>query len=405
MYALVDCNNFYVSCEQVFNPRLRNKPVVVLSSNDGCVISRSKEAKQIGIPMGVPAFQCEKLFKQYGVILLSSNFSLYGDMSERVMQTLSTFDIPVSIYSIDEAFLKFPHLVSQLDGQRIREKVLQWTGISTCVGIGPTKTLAKVANGLAKKTSSSNGVYMLSENLDPLDQLAIDEVWGIGRQTSVFLKGQGIFYARQLADQSDTWVKTHLSVTGLRTAMELRGVPCIPFEEERSAKKGITTSRSFGQSTANYQDISEAVATFIAIAAQKLRKQACVTSFLTISLVTKNFQRSSAYVHLDHPTAETALFIEQGLKALKTLYKQDVLYRKAGVTLYDLYPATAIQPDMFASKIKPSIMPTMDAINAKKGPHTLFFGAEGIKARWKPLADKKSQSFTTKWTDLLKVKV
>ncbi len=275
--ALVDCNNFFVSCERVFNPKLRNVPVVVLSNNDGCIIARSSEAKALGIPMGAPFFQWKEFLERHQVYVFSSNFTFYGDMSHRVMQTLSLLNPDMEIYSIDEAFLFLKTTGDPVEFcHQIRDAVLQWTGIPISIGIAPTKTLAKIANKDAKKNHSLKGVSLL---VDPvaieqrLKILPVEEIWGVGRRLSIRLAKQGIYSAYELKEQQDSYLRSLLSVTGLRTAWELRGIPCFSLEEQPSSKKSIMTSRSFGFHVETIETLEEAVSSFTSRGAEKLREE------------------------------------------------------------------------------------------------------------------------------------
>lgn len=405
MYALVDCNNFYASCEQVFNPKLRNKPVVILSNNDGCIIARSKEAKALGIPMGAPVFQWKEALDQYEVVRLSANFTLYGDMSERVMSTLHSFHYPLHIYSIDEAFLDVSEC-SNLEGlgKSLRARVLQWTGILTSIGFGSTKTLAKLANDLAKKDSHGDGVRVLENPKTILTQTPIENIWGIGSKLSKSLKAQGVYTAAQLIEKSDAWIKSQYAVTGLRTAMELRGISCLSFEELPAAKKGITSSRSFGTALSSLKDIKEALATFVSRCSEKLRAQSSLAGFLSVYLVTKDFHSSSAYMRLPLPTSDNIELIKYANSVLEEIFKSGIFYRKVGVTLSDLVPSSSQQFDLFSSQKRPNVGHLIDSINQKNRKKAIFLASEGINPRWKPHRDHLSPCYTTKWEDLLKVK-
>ena len=272
--ALVDCNSFYVSCERLFNPKLRNKPVVVLSNNDGCIISRSVEAKALGIKMGEPYFKAKNIIMKNNIQVFSSNYSLYGDLSRRVMRTLKRFNSEIEIYSIDEAFLdltNFPDNEIEDVGKEIRNVVLQWTGIPTSIGIAKTKTLSKVANHIAKKKQSGVVSLIGLENIDPiLEKVEINDVWGVGRQLTKFYHKNGIYNAKQLKNKSNTWIKKSSNVLSSRTAMELRGISCINLETKSSKRKSCVVSRSFGKRVENFQELKEAVASYSLNASEKL---------------------------------------------------------------------------------------------------------------------------------------
>ena len=284
--ALIDCNSFYVSCERLFNPKIRRKPVVVLSNNDGCIISRSNEAKALGIKMGEPYFKAKDIIVKNKVEVFSSNYSLYGDLSRRVMITLKRFNTEIEVYSIDEAFIdlsNFPDSDVEKVGREIRETVLQWTGIPTSIGIAKTKTLSKIANHIAKKKQSGVTSLIGIDNLDPiLEKIEINDVWGVGRQLTKFYHKNGIYNAKQLKKKSNTWIKKNSNVLGSRTAMELRGVPCIDIETTQSKRKSCVVSRSFGQRIEKYQELKEAVANYCLNASEKIRSESLIAKSITV---------------------------------------------------------------------------------------------------------------------------
>jgi DNA polymerase V len=316
MFALVDCNNFYASCERVFNPRLVGKPIIVLSNNDGCVIARSNESKALGIAMGEPYFKCKELIEKQGVIAFSSNYTLYGDMSARVMETLAQFAPEMEVYSIDEAFLNLDGMPGDLTDycRKIRNTVRQWTGIPVGIGVAQTKTLAKIANRIAKKSAKANGVLVLDKQKYIDKALSITEVgdiWGIGRQYARHLNAVGVFTALQLRDMPDTWVRQHLTIAGLRTVHELRGLSAIPLELAPAAKKGITVSRAFGHKLKEKDQIKQALITHVTRAGEKLRGQGLLAKHLMVFMHTSPFaQYKPQYggakdIALDHPTDYT----------------------------------------------------------------------------------------------------
>lgn len=413
--ALVDCNNFYASCERVFNPRLYKKPVVILSNNDGCVIARSNEAKKLGIPMGAPFFKYREEFKKYNIHVFSSNFALYGDMSHRVMQTLAQCTPEMEIYSIDEAFLVMPDSHFEKHAQNMRQKVLQWVGIPVSVGVAQTKTLAKAANDHAKKTAQ--GVAIIDSEAKRqtlLSKLPVEDVWGIGKQMSALLRKHAIFTAWDFANADDGWIKKNLSVVGLRTAWELRGIPCLSFDEQPANKKSIVRSRSFGQEVTEEADLAEALSSYTAQAAEKLRSQNSLASYLDVFLHTSafkpHFYSNSIQIVLPEPTDFTPYLIQYAKKALSSIYKPEKNYKKIGVMLGDLVPNHAFQPDLFHSKKENlekqiSFMRFIDSTNAKYGKGTLKFAAEGISQPWKAKRDSSSLHYTTCWDDLLKIKI
>lgn len=399
MYGLIDCNNFYVSCERIFNPKLRDRPVVILSNNDGCIISRSNEAKALGIPMGAPAFQHRETFFRNNVVVISSNFALYGDMSERVMATLEEFGFPLDIYSVDEAFLDLPEEADLLLGQKIRSKVLQWTGIPISVGIASTKTLAKAASEKAKK----EGVVQVKNPEEFLASFPVGEVWGIGPKTTAFLHECGIRFALDLVCRPDEWIKSHLSVAGLRTVLELRGVSCIPFAEVTPPRQGVVTSRSFGSDVTSFDDLREAVATFASTAAEKLREQGSVASYLTVFIIPKNRLAHSGCIQLPIATSHTPELISAAASILKSIFQPGTVYKKAGVMLGNLSSCSESQLDLFSSS-KPSLMTLIDKINRKSGKKSIYFAAEGASHSWKASSSKRSLRFTTAWNEILTIK-
>lgn len=412
-FLLVDCNQFFVSCEQVFNPRLVGKPVVVLSSNDGCVVSRSKEAKALGIPMGAPAYQYQELFKTRGVHVFSSNFALYADMSRRVMQVLHTLSPHVEEYSVDEAFL----LATAQEAPEIRRRILKWTGIPVSIGIGPTKTLAKVANDLAKKSVS--GILELSDEkvIDAyLEKLPPSEIWGIGARLNAKLREEQIFTALQLKNASDLRIQKRFSVTVLRTVLELRGIPSLSLEEIPEMRKSLTCSRSFGERLTELADLEEALSSYVASAAEKLREEELVTSCLTVYITTSPFLKPPDYyanaltLTLDEPTAYTPLLISAAKKALGRIYRKGFLYKKAGILFGEITSSKLIQSDLFALAPKESekrkrVMQLLDEVNETFGRGGLQLAAQGLSKKWK--AEKKSCSahYTTRWDGLLEVKI
>lgn len=419
LFALVDCNNFYASCERVFNPQLIGKPLVVLSNNDGCVIARSKEAKILGVPMGAPAFQYAELFKRHRVIVRSSNFALYGDMSHRVMQTLEHFSQDMQIYSIDEAFLDLSHIddcKALADCKEIRSTVLQWTGIPVSIGIAPTKTLAKAANLIAKKSASLEGVFSidLSQNESILKNIPVEEIWGIGRRMTNFLNRHSIKFAWDFATAKDDWIKKHLNIVGLRTAWELRGISCLPLEQLRANKKSITTSRSFSYRVTSLEELSEAIASYTAHAAEKLRDENSLAGALEVFLTTgthgeNSYYSNQAHIKIPQPTSFTPALIQYAKKGLQCVYRPGFLYKKVGVTLHDLVSENCFQQDLFVRQgnlhKQQTLMQLMDEANRRYGRNTLKFAAEGLSQQWKMKQDKRSPCYTTRWEDLLTIHI
>ncbi len=419
VFALVDCDNFYVSCERVFNPKLKNKPVVVLSNNDGCVISRSNEVKELGIPMGAPIFQYEDLVKKYKIYLLSSNFTLYGDMSRRVMETIKTLCPDIEIYSIDEAFLSFDrfrfHNIDEYI-KNIREKVLKWTGIPISIGVGETKTLAKIATKIAKKSKELNGTFNLLDRKDVddfLKKIEIRDVWGIGEKFEKFLRKNDVITAYDFKYLPYDWVKKHLKTFGLRILFELNGIPCIEMEFEEKPRKSISTSRSFGKDLKDFKDLKEAISSFITIASEKLRKNHQLASIISIFLMSNPFKEGERYFkvtshYFARPTANTVEMIKIGLEELKKIYKPGILYKKAGVILQGLIPEEEGQFFFFDSIYRGSrdeiLMKTIDNLNKKFGRETIKPLSNGLSKPFEMRQLNRSPNYTTRWEDIPIVK-
>lgn len=417
LFALVDCNNFYASCERVFNPKLEGKPVVVLSNNDGCVIARSNEAKTIGVQMGHPAFQMADIIEKNNVFVFSTNFVLYGDMSDRVMNTLAQYTPDIEIYSIDEAFLDFTgfetkHITEY--AREIRNTVKQWTGIPVSIGIAETKTLAKAANHLAKKNPEFDGVLSLYHN-DQLDSLLgclpVDDVWGVGRQFSKFLMSKGIYTALDLKNADEKWILKHMHVPGQRTVMELRGTSCIRIESIIPDRKGICTARSFGKPLGNYEDIEQAVANFAAKCSEKLRRQNSITRNLTVFIMTNRFADTPQYVNgktilLPVATNHANEIIHHALIGLRLLFRQGYQYKKAGVILSDFVPENQQQFALWDNIDRGRfaiLMKSLDSINTSNGDDVVKFAIQGTRKRWKMKQERLSPCYTTRWKDLLTI--
>ena len=392
--ALVDCNSFYVSCERLFNPKIRKKPVVVLSNNDGCIISRSNEAKTLGIKMGEPYFKAKDIIIKNKVEVFSSNYSLYGDLSRRVMRTLKRFNSEIEIYSIDEAFLdlsNFPDNEVEKIGKEIRETVLQWTGIPTSIGIAKTKTLSKIANHIAKKKQSGVTSLIGIENLDPiLEKVEINDVWGVGRQLTKFYQKNGVYNAKQLKNKSNTWIKKSSNVLGSRTAMELRGIPCINLETTQAKRKSCVISRSFGKRIEKFQVLKEAVASYCLNASEKIRSESLVAKAITVFVRTSPFQRSFSYYSnaktIDFPIATNNSIetVKTAISILEKIFKNGYQYQKAGVMLTGLRNDDGGK-NLFSSekdeKIN-SLMRSIDNTNYRYGRSTLSLASAGVKKKW-----------------------
>ena len=392
--ALVDCNSFYVSCERLFNPKLRNKPVVVLSNNDGCIISRSTEAKALGIKMGEPYFKAKNIIIKNNVQVFSSNYSLYGDLSRRVMRTLKRFNSEIEIYSIDEAFLdlsNFPDNEAENIGKEIRSIVLKWTGIPTSIGIAKTKTLSKVANHIAKKKQSGVVSLIGIENIDPiLEKVEINDVWGIGKQLTKFYHQNGIYNAKQLKNKSNTWIKKSSNVLSSRTAMELKGISCINLETTRSKRKSCVVSRSFGKRIEDFQELKKAIAGYSLNASEKIRSESLVAKSITIFIRTSPFQNqygfysNSKTIDLPMATNNSIEIVKAAVSGLETIFKNGYLYQKAGVILSHLSDSNNGK-NLFSSekdeKIN-SLMKSIDNTNYKYGRSTLSLASAGVQKRW-----------------------
>lgn len=423
LYALVDCNNFYVSCERVFNPKLENKPVVVLSNNDGCIISRSDEAKALGIAMGESAFKAREMLELNGVEIHSSNYALYGDMSRRVMNTLSHFTPDMEIYSIDEAFLDFSNLYKRdlrQHAQELVRTVKQWTGIPVSVGIAPTKTLAKLANRLTNKKNDRQSIVLLQnkqEIEEALKSTAAGDVWGIGRQNAKKLADFSIHTAWDLSNASDAFIRKHLTVVGLRTARELRGEACLDLELVPTAKQSICTSRSFGQPITSLEHLKEATASYAANCALKLRRQQSCASILTVYLQAYPDQSGVAYynsrtVMLPAATSSSFELVHYANLALQPLYKSGYRYKKTGVIVSDLcLQANAQLPllDTIDRGKHRRLMETMDKVNSRWGHGTLITAEQGVYADedlnpWKMRCAKRSPRYTTHLDELMVVR-
>jgi DNA polymerase V len=410
---LVDCNQFYVSCEQVFNPKLMSTPTVVLSNNDGCVVARSKEAKAIGIPMGAPLFQIQKLIQTNKVNVLSSNFELYGNMSFRVMQTLYQFSSDMEEYSIDEAFL-FVTCQDPLSlAREIRKTVYQHTGIPVSIGIGLTKTLAKVAGDLAKNTK--DGLFALTENVDHvLIDLPIMDIWGVGKKIATQLKSYHIHTALMLKQADDTWIKKIFSVVLLRTVWELRGTRCLQTEDVNIPRQSITCSKSFGKAITVLRDLEESVSSYMAQAAVRLRRDESLTKQILVFIYTSRFQDDyySNYQAMTLPEATdyTPMLLTYAKAALHKIFIEGYAYKKAGVTLLDISPKTCVQQDLFASSMSTNIkhkkaMQVLDQIQGKMGRGAITFASEGIDPTWKSKKKQITPCYTTRWDDILTIKI
>ena len=420
-FALIDCNNFYASCERVFDPSLRNRPIVILSNNDGCVIARSSEAKELDIAMGSPEFKVRRILKKHSVAVRSSNYALYGDMSRRVFETIESITDDLELYSIDEAFARL-HASTETDlaslGRTIRNRVRRHTGIPVSVGIGLTKTLAKLANERAKKDPAYGGVCSMMQPRiirDTLKEYPVSGVWGIGKKLSLHLNRHGVETAAQLCTMPDKWIRSNMKVTGLRTVLELRGTPCLEIEESLDAKKGIMSSRSFGKPVSDSEQLMQAVSTFTARAAEKLRSQGCVAGSLTVTISTDKYRnpnrpyKFSRTQTLKSPTASTPALTAAAGRITGYLFKNGMVYKKASVMLTGLIPRNEIQADLFSadrySGKDHRLMESMDQINSRFGKQTVLSASSGLNPEWKMKQQHLSGRYTTQWDELMMVKI
>lgn len=420
LFALVDVNNFYVSCERVFQPKLENVPMVVLSNNDGCAVARSAEVKALGVKMGTPWFQMQELAKKHGIQAYSSNYTLYGDMSSRVVQVLKTFTPNIEVYSIDESFLQIESILKHYPdaaelGRLIRQRVRDTTGLPVCVGIGSSKTLAKLANHFAKKHSQFLGVCdveaMPKESLYHwMSETSVDDVWGIGRQTSKKLKAMNIHTVLDLLQVSPQSMRSQFGVVMERLCYELRGVSCLDLEEVEPAKQQIISSRSFGKMVTSLNELAESVATHTARGAEKLRSQESMAGALTVFIQTNRFNQkepqyhSSIVVPLSDPSDDTMILTRAAISGLKNIYQKGFRYKKAGVIFNLLTDKPSVQQSLFEnveSKGKSeNLMQVMDELNNRFGSASLRLAATGTQQNWKMRSGNRSPNYTTQWDEL-----
>lgn len=422
-FALVDVNNFYVSCERVFQPKLEYVPLVVLSNNDGCAVARSNEVKALGVTMGTPWFKMKDLARQHGILAFSSNYVLYGDMSNRVVTILRDFSPDIEVYSVDESFLRIEavaHLYGGVPamGGQMRERIKQWTGLPVCVGCGPTKTLAKLANHLAKKNAVFNGVcdlHSLSrpERLQWMHKIEVGEVWGVGRRLVTRLQAMDIHTVLDLRNASPKHIRAQFGVVMERTCSELRGISCLELEDIAPPRQQIMSSRSFGAPVESVAGLSEAVSTYVARASEKLRLQASVAAAVHVFVLTNRFKdnepqySAGRLVPLPEPSDDTLVLTQYALMGLKAIFKPGYRYKKAGIMLTLLSDKSARQGSLFddpeAQARSARRMAALDAINRQFGRDTLRSGASGTARRWGTRSENRSPRYTTRWDELPQV--
>jgi DNA polymerase V len=416
IFALIDCNSFYCSCEQVFKPALKNKPIVVLSNNDGCAIARTPQAKALGIKMGTPEFMIRNNPSLKSTIIFSSNYTLYGDMSYRVQQVVKEFVSRFEIYSIDELFLllnDYRDAGAENHARIIRQAVLDWTGIPTGVGLGPTKTLAKIANYIAKNTPDSGGVYSLMDDKVRklvLDHFPIEEIWGIGKASKAKLMSMGVQYAGQLRDMSAKHARQYGTVVAERMIYELRGISCIPLEEIPPIRKGTAVTRSFGRPVTEFEEIAQAISTHAARGAEKLRQHGVIAGRLRVFMHTNPYRNTPQFHNvkqcsLSPYTQDTREIITASVKLAKEAFKEGIEFGKCGIILEDLRPEDEKPLDLFEAESQKSeaLMKTLDKLNQKHGRHTLQFAGMGIQKKWLQRSGNKSPSYTTRLEEVPKV--
>ena len=418
MFALVDCNNFYTSCERVFNPNLQDKPVAILSNNDGCVISMSDEAKTLQLPFGAPIFKWEGFCKTNSIQVLSSNYSLYGDMSSRVMEILKQFTPNVEVYSIDEAFLElkgFEDYNFNDYALQIRKRILKWTGIPTCVGIAPTKALSKVANKIARKfPDQTQGVYVIDteeKRIKALKWIKLKDVWGIGRGLSKHLKAKGCKVAYDFIQLPDVWIRKNFSVIEARLKRDLEGIPTLQLEEQKT-KKAIATTRSFEYTFSDLDNIKERISTFAFSCAEKLRKQGSSCYVIIVVLSSDRHKkkleqhRESTKVSLPFPTNSSLIISAEAVKAVTSIFKEGVKYKRAGVIVTGLVPIDNYQLHLFKQENPKHkhLMHAIDDVNIKYGDYKIKLANQDLKRTWKMRQEHLSPKYTTNINDVIKVK-
>lgn len=412
-FALVDCNNFFVSCERVFNPSINNKPTLILSSNDGCAISRSQEVKDMGVPMGIPYFKMKNNYDMSKIAIFSTNFKLYRDMSDRVMNIIQEFSNEMEVYSIDEAFIdltnvKYPKKFCE----DLHVKIKQYTGIPVSIGIAPTKTLAKLANRIAKDDKTV--VCQIENNeelINLLKETSVGKIWGIGSNTSLSLSKFGISYAFDLTNQSEQWIRKNFGIGLLRISRELKAESCLSMESIKEPRKSIISSRSFGKPVSDYKTLFQSVSHHVANSAQQMREEGSAAKFLSITISTNRFVNTPQHyqtesIVLDKPVSDTIELTKIANKILKSMYEDGFEYKKTGVSLGDFVPINSCQSeDLFGQKTfeTESLMKSIDSLNLIYGKGTVKLASEGVDKKWAPSTRFISGEFTTSWNDIPKV--
>ena len=415
-FVLVDCNNFYASCERIFNPKLIGKPIVVLSNNDGCIITRSAEAKALGIKMGEPYFKAKKIIQQNNIKVFSSNYALYGDISQRVMETLSSFSPDIEIYSIDEAFLGFNGFKNyELNTycRHMREKIKKWVGVPVSIGLSSTKTLAKIANKKEKKNHHYEGVCILKDKLTidkALRETEVNDVWGIGRSSSIFLRSYNIRTAKDFTLLSRQWIRKNMGVIGEKIYFELKGISCIDLEIFPLNKKSCCVSRSFSKPIEKLNDLEESISNYGIRVAEKIREEKLVAQSMSIFVLTNHFNKrekqysNSIKLQLPFPTNDSIKIVKRALEGVRQIYRNGYKYKKAGIILYELNKSSAIRGLLDTDREESeSMMQTIDKINYRYGSSTIKLASEGIEKRWSMRRENISQCYTTRFDELKEV--
>ena len=415
-FALVDCNNFYASCERIFNPKLIGRPIVVLSNNDGCIITRSAEAKALGIKMGEPYFKAKKIIQKNNVKVFSSNYSLYGDISQRVMETLSSFSPEVEIYSIDEAFLGFNGFKNyELNTycRHMREKIKKWVGIPVSIGLSKTKTLAKMANHLAKKNPNYQGVCILKNKIsieNALREMEINDIWGIGNRSSTFLKRYNVKTAKDFILLDRQWIRKNMGVVGERIYFELQGISCLDLDLIPSNKKSCCVSRSFSNPVEKLNDLEESISNYGTRVAEKIRDEKLVTQSMSVFVLTNHFNKrekqysNSIKLQLPFPTNDSIKIVKRALEGLRQIYRNGYRYKKAGIILYELNKASQTRGLLDTDRDQSdSVMRAIDQINYRHGNSTIKLASEGVERKWAMRRERVSPCYTTRFDELIEV--